>query len=110
MIQQMPPRLLLFVEPFPVRSGVEDFRTPFEIFRDIASMLALQNIPTAIICNSIFAARSPRNVRTYTPASFGISEAMSFDWQDKWIKMLTGQDVGQWRAFYESTLNDFKPT
>src|SRR5690242_13574338 len=104
-------RLVLFVEPYVVRSGAEDFRTPLEIFRDIAAMLAIEGeIDCAIVCNSALAARVPTHVRCYTPGEFGIDEAMSGDWQGNWVKMLSGQNVGRWGEFYRHVVTDFAPT
>src|SRR3954463_2353896 len=100
-------RLLLFVEPYVVRSGPEDFRTPLEIFRDIAAMLAIEgDIDCAIVCNSVLATKVPPHVRCYTPAAFGINEAMGRDWQANWVKMLRGENVGRWGEFYRHVVSD----
>ncbi|MCG3128700.1 MAG: hypothetical protein CHACPFDD_03591 [Phycisphaerae bacterium] len=104
-------RILLFVEPYCVRSGPDDFRTPFELFRRLAATLGMNpGVETALICSTAQQARPGPPVRFLTPAAFGVDEAPERDWQEKWVRMLRDESVAGWSDFYRQAVREFRPT
>lgn len=104
-------RILFFVEPYSVRSGPDDFRSPFEFFLRIARSVALRpDVEVALVCSSHFAGFAPRGMHCFTPAQFEIDETPQADWAEHWPKMLRGEACGSWGAFYEQVVREFRPT
>lgn len=104
-------RVLFFVEPYCVRSGPDDFRIPFEVFWQIAAALGLEaDVETALVGPRALACRKPAVVRCFCPADAGLDETMAADWMPNWTRMLRGEDVGSWGAFYRGVLSEFQPT
>lgn len=104
-------RVLFFVEPYCVRSGPDDFRTPFEIFRRIACGIALHpDVECGIVCSSHFASDLPHDLPAYTPARYGIDESPDADWETAWPRMLRGEDHAPWGAYFANVIRDFRPT
>lgn len=104
-------RVLFFVEPFCVRSGPDDFRTPFEIFRRIARGIALcPGIECGLVCSSHFATELPHGLPAYTPAKYGIDESSASEWAAVWPRMLRGEDVPPWGAYFASAIREFRPS
>ncbi|MBL8877690.1 MAG: hypothetical protein JNG88_01115 [Phycisphaerales bacterium] len=94
-----------------MRSGSDDFRTPFEFFARIAATLAVcPGIETALLCSSHFAALAPRSLTCFTPAQFGVDESPESDWADKWPRMLRGDACPPWDDFYRGVVAKFQPT
>lgn len=104
-------RILFFVEPYCVRSGPDDFRTPCELFRRLAAMLGMNPaVDTALICSTAQQARPGPSARCLTPAAFGVDETRAPDWQSQWVRMLRGEPVTGWSEFYEQAVQRFRPT
>lgn len=103
-------RVLLFVEPYVVRSGPGDFATPARLFGVIAAQLNLMGIRSAVICNSAMAKQGVPGVEYLTPSRYGLDEAMSPQWQENWVAMLKGRDVDGWGDYYRRALEEFDPT
>lgn len=104
-------RVLFFVEPYCVRSGPEDFRTPFEFFSRIAVSVALHpGIETAMVCSSHFARLAPRALCCLTPSQFGVDESPDSRWSENWPKMLRGEPCPPWDDFYARATTEFRPT
>ena len=103
-------RVLLFVEPYLVRSGPGDFATPARLFGLIAAQLGLMGIRSAVICNSAMARQGIPGVEYLTPSRYGLDEARSPQWQENWVAMLKGRDAGGWGDYYHRALEEFDPT
>lgn len=103
-------RVLCFVEPLTIRTGPQAFALAVRQFVRLTERLSLvPRVTAAILCNDALRQHA-RRVTWYTPERYGLENAHTPDWRERWVSRLHGKLPDDWRTFYAAVLDEFQPT
>jgi capsular polysaccharide biosynthesis protein/glycosyl transferase family 99 len=106
------PRVLFFVEPFPVRLRPLDFAWVLDAWEALAGCLEALGAQVAFACSdALSSARAPR-FRHFSPSLLGFHPKPAGDDAEsdaQWLELMRNPEDATWRPFVRALLDEARP-